>query len=67
MIQGSRLLCKEVVTDDLLIPGLNTQVEKRVQEFFRGLRPPRSHLPVYDIDQNVSYHSRVLCRSRCVI
>lgn len=29
MIQSSSLLCKEVVTDDLLIPGLNTQVEKK--------------------------------------
>lgn len=36
MIQSSSLLCKEVVTDDLLIPGLNTQVQKEYKSSSGG-------------------------------
>lgn len=35
MIQSSSLLCKEVVTD-LLIPGLNTQVQKEFKSSSGG-------------------------------
>lgn len=40
---------------------------KRVQEFFRGFGLLAVIFQVYDIDRNVSCHSRVLCRSRHVI